>query len=326
MTDTMFGNGNDQWVCPNDRQLALRAKLHTGWSVHTFKTERQRKSQILEKRELDIIMSVIQRAEQLDLIEQCRIGRLVERLDNMRRSAVGNGMTQCLLCGEVLGLLGTPSVLCQDCCKVWKRSGAWFYKALPKHVRPTKDAALDVRRPVVERTEQEVTRSEAASRTYTWAHTKVISSESDGSDTELSECSGDRRASITDSNPRRDSESSGGQVHTPVGSAGQTTRRSSSLQSESRSSLGSERSTFPLVTEDEDTDYSRPSLNVKTTGRPVAPPPPAADSPSRTLPPPSRAAVTSGSSRDGRARGRASRVRATAKIHKSSPEETRIPA
>lgn len=26
MADTIFGNGNDQWVCPNDRQLALRAK------------------------------------------------------------------------------------------------------------------------------------------------------------------------------------------------------------------------------------------------------------------------------------------------------------
>lgn len=26
MADTIFGSGNDQWVCPNDRQLALRAK------------------------------------------------------------------------------------------------------------------------------------------------------------------------------------------------------------------------------------------------------------------------------------------------------------
>lgn len=29
MADTIFGNGNDQWVCPNDRQLALRAKYGT---------------------------------------------------------------------------------------------------------------------------------------------------------------------------------------------------------------------------------------------------------------------------------------------------------
>lgn len=46
----------------------------------------------------------------------CR--RLMERLENMKRSAVGNGLSQCLLCGEALGLLGTPSVLCFDCCKV----------------------------------------------------------------------------------------------------------------------------------------------------------------------------------------------------------------
>ncbi|KAK1331455.1 hypothetical protein QTO34_009411 [Cnephaeus nilssonii] len=26
MADTIFGSGSHQWVCPNDRQLALRAK------------------------------------------------------------------------------------------------------------------------------------------------------------------------------------------------------------------------------------------------------------------------------------------------------------
>uniref|UniRef100_A0A3B3SHU1 Rabphilin 3A-like (without C2 domains) n=1 Tax=Paramormyrops kingsleyae TaxID=1676925 RepID=A0A3B3SHU1_9TELE len=114
----MFGNSADQWVCPNDRQLALRAKLQTGWSVHTFRTERQRKSQALDVRELDVIVGVMRRAEQLEHREQCRVGRLVDRLDNMKKSAVGNGLTQCLLCGEILGLLGLPSVICQDCCKV----------------------------------------------------------------------------------------------------------------------------------------------------------------------------------------------------------------
>ncbi|XP_016376375.1 rab effector Noc2-like isoform X1 [Sinocyclocheilus rhinocerous] len=124
MTDTMFGSENEHWVCPNDRQLALRAKLHTGWSIHTFQSERQRKAQTLEKRELDLIMSVIHRAEQLEIIEQHRIGRLVERLENMRRSAVGNGLSQCLLCGEVFGLLSSPSVLCLDCCmKVCTKCG-----------------------------------------------------------------------------------------------------------------------------------------------------------------------------------------------------------
>uniref|UniRef100_A0A8C2C4J2 Double C2-like domains, beta n=1 Tax=Cyprinus carpio TaxID=7962 RepID=A0A8C2C4J2_CYPCA len=124
MTETIFGSENEHWVCPSDRQLALRAKLCTGWSIHTFRSERQRKAQTLEKRELDLIMSVIHRAEQLEIIEQHRIGRLVERLENMRRSAVGNGLSQCLLCGEVFGLLSSSSVLCLDCCmKVCTKCG-----------------------------------------------------------------------------------------------------------------------------------------------------------------------------------------------------------
>uniref|UniRef100_A0A8C1WVP1 Rabphilin 3A-like (without C2 domains) n=1 Tax=Cyprinus carpio TaxID=7962 RepID=A0A8C1WVP1_CYPCA len=159
--------------------------------------------------------------------------RLVERLENMRRSAVGNGLSQCLLCGEVFGLLSSPSVLCLDCCmkvctkcgietagsqkraqwlckicserrEVWKRSGAWFYKALPKHIRPIKDSILDNRKQVIERREQlPVARSAPIS--YTWAQSKVNSSESDGSDAELSECSSDRKTFMSETNQRRDS-------------------------------------------------------------------------------------------------------------------------
>ncbi|NXR77790.1 RP3A protein, partial [Pycnonotus jocosus] len=144
--------------------------LQTGWSVHTFQTEKQRKMQALSPKELEIILGVIRKAEQLDVVEQQRIGRLVERLENMRKNAMGNGLSQCLLCGETLGLLGSSSVFCQDCkkkvctkcgieaagaqkrplwlCKicseqreVWKRSGAWFYKGLPKYIRPLKSSS-----------------------------------------------------------------------------------------------------------------------------------------------------------------------------------------
>ncbi|KAB0366163.1 hypothetical protein FD754_010319 [Muntiacus muntjak] len=123
MADTIFGSGCDQWVCPNDRQLALRAKLHTGWSVHTYQTEKQRKSQSLSPAEVEAILQVIQRAERLDILEQQRVGRLVERLETMRRHVMGNGLSQCLLCGEVLGFLGSSSVFCQDCRKVRPCSG-----------------------------------------------------------------------------------------------------------------------------------------------------------------------------------------------------------
>ncbi|NWX90148.1 DOC2B protein, partial [Nothoprocta pentlandii] len=143
--------------------------LHTGWSVHTFQTEKQRKTQALSAQEREAILEVIRRAERLDIVEQQRIGRLVERLENMRKNAMGNGLSQCLLCGELLGLLGSTAVFCQDCkkkvctkcgietvgiqkrplwlCKicseqreVWKRSGAWFYKGLPKYLAPARSS------------------------------------------------------------------------------------------------------------------------------------------------------------------------------------------
>lgn len=40
---------------------------------------------------------------------------------------MGNGLSQCLLCGEVLGFLGSSSVFCKDCRKVRPCSGfpAW---------------------------------------------------------------------------------------------------------------------------------------------------------------------------------------------------------
>uniref|UniRef100_A0A8C4JBT1 RPH3L protein n=1 Tax=Dromaius novaehollandiae TaxID=8790 RepID=A0A8C4JBT1_DRONO len=117
MADTIFGSGTGPWVCPNDRQLALRAKLQTGWSVHTFQTEKQRKMQALSPQELEVILEVIRKAEKLDLVEQQRVGRLVERLENMRKNALGNGLSQCLLCSELLGLLGSTAVFCQHCRK-----------------------------------------------------------------------------------------------------------------------------------------------------------------------------------------------------------------
>lgn len=222
MADMIFGSGTGPWVCPNDRQLALRAKLQTGWSVHTFQTEKQRKMQALSPKELEVILGVIHKAEKLDVVEQQRIGRLVERLENMRRNAMGNGLSQCLLCGETLGLLGSSSVFCQDCkkkvctkcgietvgaqkrplwlCKicseqreVWKRSGAWFYKGLPKYITPLKSSSSSSK-PLELQTQPwqgEVVpepESLGSSRSFTWARGKVLSSGSE-SDSELSSSS-----------------------------------------------------------------------------------------------------------------------------------------
>ncbi|XP_015502225.1 rab effector Noc2 isoform X1 [Parus major] len=222
MADMIFGSGTGPWVCPNDRQLALRAKLQTGWSVHTFQTEKQRKMQALSPKELEVILGVIRKAEKLDVVEQQRIGRLVERLENMRKNAMGNGLSQCLLCGEMLGLLGSSSVFCQDCkkkvctkcgietvgaqkrplwlCKicseqreVWKRSGAWFYKGLPKYIVPLKSSSsskpLELQ-PQPWQGEAAVPEPESvgSSRSFTWARGRVVSSDSDS---ELSSSSQD---------------------------------------------------------------------------------------------------------------------------------------
>ncbi|KAF2984113.1 hypothetical protein EK904_010468, partial [Melospiza melodia maxima] len=216
MADMIFGSGSGPWVCPNDRQLALRAKLQTGWSVHTFQTEKQRKMQALSPQELELILGVIRKAEQLDVAEQQRVGRLVERLENMRRNAMGNGLSQCLLCGEMLGLLGSSSVFCQDCkkkvctkcgietvgaqkrplwlCKicseqreVWKRSGAWFYKGLPKYITPLKSSSSSRALEMQCQPWQEPERV-GSSRSFTWARGKGVSSDSE-SDSELSSSS-----------------------------------------------------------------------------------------------------------------------------------------
>lgn len=49
-------------------------RLQAGWSMHTYQTEKQRKTQRLSSAEVEAILQVIQRAERLDILEQQRIG------------------------------------------------------------------------------------------------------------------------------------------------------------------------------------------------------------------------------------------------------------
>uniref|UniRef100_A0A3Q2D9G0 RabBD domain-containing protein n=1 Tax=Cyprinodon variegatus TaxID=28743 RepID=A0A3Q2D9G0_CYPVA len=119
----------------------------------------------LTDEEKEIINNVIARAEKMEAMEQERIGRLINRLDDMKKTVCGDGVSRCLLCGEQLGSPGVSSVVCEDCkknmctkcgtqcgsrphpvwlCKicreqreVWKRSGAWFFKGFPKQFLPS---------------------------------------------------------------------------------------------------------------------------------------------------------------------------------------------
>ncbi|XP_050015015.1 rabphilin-3A [Alexandromys fortis] len=164
MTDTVV----NRWMHPGDGPLQSNDKeqLQAGWSVHPgAKTDRQKNQEELTDEEKEIINRVIARAEKMEAMEQERIGRLVDRLENMRKNVAGDGVNRCILCGEQLGMLGSACVVCEDCkknvctkcgvktsnnrphpvwlCKicleqreVWKRSGAWFFKGFPKQVLP----------------------------------------------------------------------------------------------------------------------------------------------------------------------------------------------
>ncbi|XP_048092612.1 rabphilin-3A-like [Alosa alosa] len=119
----------------------------------------------LTDEEKEIINGVIARAEKMEAMEQERIGRLVNRLDDIKKTVCGDGVSRCLLCGQQLGVPGVSCVVCEDCKKsmcskcgvqasskpravwlcnicseqreVWKRSGAWFFKGFPKQFLPS---------------------------------------------------------------------------------------------------------------------------------------------------------------------------------------------
>lgn len=161
MTDTVT-SGSDRWVS-NNRQRGMHStdKEQENWTMQPGPGP----GPDLTDEEKEIINNVIVRAEKMEAMEQERIGRLINRLDNMKKTVCGDGVSRCLVCGEQLGSPGVSSVVCEDCkksmctkcgtqcssrpravwlCKicreqreVWKRSGAWFFKGFPKHFLPS---------------------------------------------------------------------------------------------------------------------------------------------------------------------------------------------
>ncbi|XP_055367526.1 rabphilin-3A-like isoform X2 [Betta splendens] len=158
MTDTVMSGGSDRWVS-NNRQRSMHAGGN--WTTQPGPGS----GPDLTDEEKEIINNVIARAEKMEAMEQERIGRLINRLDDIKKTVCGDGVSRCLLCGEQLGSPGVSSVVCEDCkkhmctkcgtqcssqpravwlCKicreqreVWKRSGAWFFKGFPKHFLPS---------------------------------------------------------------------------------------------------------------------------------------------------------------------------------------------
>lgn len=118
----------------------------------------------LTDEEKEIINSVLARAAMMEAMEQQRIERLSTRLDNIKKTACGDGQSLCLICGAAFGPQGVTAVLCAHCNKhmcskcgiynnstssmwlcricnehqeVQKRSGAWFFKGREQQPLPS---------------------------------------------------------------------------------------------------------------------------------------------------------------------------------------------
>ncbi|XP_055914170.1 rabphilin-3A isoform X2 [Eupeodes corollae] len=139
----------------------FRKQLKTGWSSSKV-------SEPLRPEEQAAIISVIRRNEEIEVAERQRVGKLVERVEKIKERAADCGPQGCRLCGQTFGILGPSRLVCEDCkkavcskcaidinikmhCKsreiwlcricsetreMWKKSGAWFFKGLPKYEIP----------------------------------------------------------------------------------------------------------------------------------------------------------------------------------------------
>ncbi|XP_065830885.1 rabphilin-3A-like isoform X2 [Oscarella lobularis] len=156
-------SSSSKWTCPDDRELALRSRIKAGWSTRTTDLDRGA-VEGLSDAEKQLVEDVLRRAVEDDLIEQERIGRLVNRVENMKKTSF-DGFAKCAMCGDSIKAFGKSSLVCSSChkgvcnecgsgvrdettmeivvvCKLceemrelWKKTGAWFYGQLPTYVK-----------------------------------------------------------------------------------------------------------------------------------------------------------------------------------------------
>ncbi|KAG9509670.1 Mitochondrial ribosome-associated GTPase 1, partial [Fragariocoptes setiger] len=105
-----FEEWSKRWVCPSDRELTLRAKLNSGWSSRTHADT----TPTINESEQAIIARVLQRANQVNEVEQARVKQLTDKLENIKKAARGNGKRSCILCDEQQGLFHRFR-RCKDC-------------------------------------------------------------------------------------------------------------------------------------------------------------------------------------------------------------------
>ena len=167
----MATDGLHKWVCPTDRELCLRSKLNNGmgWSYKSVQAglKPTNPRETFAKHELEKIEEVIKKHNELVQLEEERIGKLMERFENMKCSQ-GDGFKTCLFCNASFGFLKAkpfrchlcqrnvcskckvetekrqivlPKILCRVCSEyreIWKKSNAWFFRAIPNYVTPPK--------------------------------------------------------------------------------------------------------------------------------------------------------------------------------------------
>lgn len=86
-------------------------RLKIGWSTG-------RPDVPLSPKEQEAIKNVIRRNELLEMAERQRVGKLVERVENIKSRAAETGPKNCRMCGQAFGLLVGPSkLICDDCRK-----------------------------------------------------------------------------------------------------------------------------------------------------------------------------------------------------------------
>ncbi|TGZ66202.1 hypothetical protein CRM22_005463 [Opisthorchis felineus] len=104
----------ETYICPNDRQLALRARLGAGWSSRA-QSAQSRPATRLSTEEEEQILQVLRRNEDLVQREKHRIDQMLQRLDRMKHDSTVHTRTECSICKQEFGRLSNLAQVCSDC-------------------------------------------------------------------------------------------------------------------------------------------------------------------------------------------------------------------
>jgi hypothetical protein len=114
------------WVCPSDRELALRAKINTGFSTIASRANANKYAPLvgpkvgpLSPDEIKIIQDVINKAEAEEKMNNMRISLMISEHHKMVGNCNGDGIISCILCGYKFDEphSAKPTV-CHQCTKV----------------------------------------------------------------------------------------------------------------------------------------------------------------------------------------------------------------